>query len=77
MNERVELEDLEAMRQEHGVSGAQKPGGGLPYDVNDDLEQIRRGTSLGMSLEDWSKVRGVSLEYASALRRYVEQQHEH
>ncbi len=65
----MQLEDLEVMRQEFGISERHA----LPFNVNDDLKQIQMCTSRGVSLEDWRKARGVPLDYAAALQRYLEQ----
>ncbi len=65
------LEDLEAMRQETGIAGRRGPG--LPYDVRDDLKQVAMLPRFGTSPEEWARLRGVSVEYARALKRYAEQ----
>ena len=63
---RLHREDLEALRQEFAL-------GGRGDDLDDDLHQIRRGTRLGIDLEDWANTRKVPLVYAKALRRFIEQ----
>ncbi len=65
------LEDLESMRQEFGITGRRGPG--LPYDVRDDLKQVAMLHRFGTSPEEWARLRGVSVEYARALKRYDEQ----
>ena len=59
-------EDLEALRQEFVPSGREGS-------LDDDLHQLRRGSRLGVSPEDWARTRGLPPAYARALRRYLEQ----
>ncbi len=61
------LEDLEAMRQEFGIAGP-RVDGGLPYNVQDDLKQVAMLPRFGTSLDDWTRLRAVPVEYAKALR---------
>ncbi len=68
---RLTRDDLEAMRKEFGI--------GVRHDehshsLDDDLHQIRRNARFGVSLEDWAKTRGVQLQYARALRRFLDQE---
>ncbi len=68
---RLTRDDLEAMRKEFYIGGGR-------YDedspsLDEDLHQIRRNARLGVGLEDWAKTRGVSLMYARALRRFLDQ----
>ncbi len=41
--------------------------------VEEDLHQIRRNATLGVSVEEWARARGVPLAYARALRRFLDQ----
>jgi hypothetical protein len=66
---RLSRDDLEALRREFGVGRYDEPSQGL----DDDLHQIRRNARLGITLEDWAERRGVSLTYARALRRFLNQ----
>lgn len=69
---RLTRDDLEAMRKEFGI--------GVSYDnevshsLDDDLHQVRRNARLGVRLEDWARTRGVPLQYAKALRRFLDQE---
>jgi hypothetical protein len=63
---RLTLGDLEVMRRKRGSSD--------PYNVSDDLRQVRIVGQLGFDLGEWAKSRGVPREYAEALRRYLEQE---
>ena len=63
---RLAREDLEALRQEFVA-------GGREGSLDDDLHQLRRGSRLGVSPEDWARTRGLPPAYARALRRYLEQ----
>ena len=71
--DRLPIEDLEAMRAEFGLAREQLPGGGLPFNLRDDLKQVQQVTDFGMSLEEWAKTRGVPIDYARALQRYLQQ----
>ncbi len=44
--DRLSIEDLEAIYAEFGIRG-QEPGGGLPFNVRDDLRQIQQAAELG------------------------------
>ena len=68
---RLAREDLEAMRKEFGIG--ERYDGGRASSLDDDLHQIRRNARLGVSLQNWAKARGVPLDYARALRRFLEQ----
>ena len=63
---RLAREDLEALRQEF-VAGRREGS------LDADLHQLRRGSRLGVSPEDWARTRGLPPAYARALRRYLEQ----
>jgi hypothetical protein len=68
---RVTIEDLEAMHQEFSLAG--RRGRGLPFDVRDDLRQVQLCFDVGVSVEEWARDRGVPLDYARALRRFLDQ----
>ncbi len=73
-------EDLEALRGEFGAGdkrehlGFQRADLNLPYNLNDDLKQVRVAENSGLDLEAWSKARDVPTDYARALRRFIEQE---
>jgi hypothetical protein len=69
----VTIEDLEALRQEFSIAGRNFAGRGLPFDVRDDLRQAQLCSDVGVSIEEWAYDRGVPLDYARALRRYLDQ----
>ena len=62
--------DLEAMRQEY-EAGAERADGGVAFNVVDDIRQARQMVHFGMEPERWAEIRGVPVEYARALLRYV------
>jgi hypothetical protein len=64
-------DDLEAMREEFGAG--ERDDGGLPYDVDDDLRQMRLAEQTRLNPERWAEARGVPLAYAQALRRFLAQ----
>ena len=64
-------DDLEAMREECGAG--ERDDGGLPYDVDDDLRQMRLAEQTRLNPERWAEARGVPLAYAQALRRFLAQ----
>ena len=64
---KLTLEDLEAMRQEYGIA---------QEDLLEDLRQVSRLEEVGMRLERWMQLRGVPMEYAVALREYLDQEEE-
>jgi hypothetical protein len=69
--DRVTIEDLEALRQEFSIAG--RRGSGLPFDVRDDLRQMQLCSDVGVSVEEWARLRGLPLDYARALRRFLDQ----
>jgi hypothetical protein len=72
---KLTLRDLEAMRQEYGIAQEQQaPGGERPCDLLDDLEQVGMLEEVGISLQRWAQLRRVPLEYAKALREYLDQE---
>jgi hypothetical protein len=50
-------DDLEAMREEFGAG--ERDDGGLPYDVDDDLRQMRLAEQTRLNPERWAEARGV------------------
>jgi hypothetical protein len=56
------IEDLEALRQEFSIAN-----------VRDDLRQVQLCSDVGVSIEEWAHDRGLPLDYARALRRYLDQ----
>jgi hypothetical protein len=68
---RLTREDLEAMRQEFGTGVWHAYG--RPFELDDDLHQVRQIEWAGIPLDEWAKARGVPLTYAKALRRFLQQ----
>jgi hypothetical protein len=64
MPTKLTLEDLEAMRQHYGIA----------QDLLEDLEQVGRLEEVGMTLQRWAQLRDVPMEYAEALREYLDQE---
>jgi hypothetical protein len=71
MRDKPTTADLEAMRQEYGA-GAERRGGGLPFNLDDDIKQAHQMLEFGLAPEKWASIRGVPVEYARALLRHVE-----
>jgi hypothetical protein len=71
--EKITRADLEAMREEHDLVRAQEPGGGLPFNLDDDIHQAHQMVRFGSAPEEWAKARGVPVDYAHALLRYIRQ----
>jgi hypothetical protein len=67
---RVTRADLEAMVGEFEIV---ERYGETTSTVDEDLHQLRRNARLGVSLEEWARARGVSLAYARALQRFIDQ----
>ena len=67
---RLTRADLEAMRGEFDIV---ERHGGAASTLDSDLHQIRHNARIGVSPEEWARTRGVSLAYARALRRYLDQ----
>ncbi len=61
---KLTLEDLETMRQHYGIA----------QDLLEDLGQVGVLEEVGMSLERWAQLRRVPMEYALALREYLDQE---
>ncbi len=69
--DRITRTDLEAMRQEIGEG--RRDYGGLPFNLDDDLHQTRQRQRFGVSAEEWADHRGVPVDYARMLERFLEQ----
>ncbi len=67
---RVTKADLEAMLGEFELV---EHHGGTSAAVDVHLNQLRRNAAIGVSLEDWARTQGVSLAYARALQRFLDQ----
>ncbi len=65
MPTKLTLEDLQALRQQYGIA---------QEDLLEDLEQVGVLEEVGMTLQRWAQLRGVPMEYALALREYLDQQ---
>ncbi len=68
---RVTRADLEAMLGEFEI--VERSGGTSAAAVDMHLNQLRRNAMYGVSLEDWARIQGVSLAYARALQRFLDQ----
>jgi hypothetical protein len=64
MATKLTLEDLEALRQHYGIA----------ENLLEDLEQVGELEEVGMMLERWAQLRDVPMEYAKALREYLDQE---
>ncbi len=64
MTTKLTLRDLEALRQHYGIA----------QDLLEDLEQVGRLEEVGMTLQRWAQLRDVPMEYALALREYLDQE---
>ncbi len=64
MPTKLTLEDLEAMRQHYGIA----------QDLLEDLGQVGVLEEVGMTLQRWAQLRDVPMEYALALREYLDQE---
>jgi hypothetical protein len=69
------LQDLEAMHQHYGIAqGEQVPGADRRTDdLLEDLGQVGVLEEVGIGLEQWARLRGLPMEYAEALREYLDQ----
>ena len=67
---RVTRADLEAMLGEFEIV---ERYGAPSCAAEMHLNQLRRNARLGLSLEEWARARGVSLAYARALQRFLDQ----
>ncbi len=65
---KLTLEDLEAMRRHCGIAQEEEE------DLQGDLGQVGVLEEVGMGLERWARLRGVPMEYALALREYLDQE---
>ena len=64
---KLTLEDLEAMRRHYGIAQEEE-------DLLEDLGQVGVLEEVGMGLERWARLRGLPMEYALALREYLDQE---
>jgi hypothetical protein len=71
MQDKPTRADLEAMRQEYGA-GDERVDRGLPFNLDDDIQQAGQMVRFGMDPEEWARARGVPVEYARALLRHIE-----
>ena len=70
------LQDLEALHQHYGIAqGKQVPGADRRTDdLLEDLGQVGVLEEVGIGLERWAWLRGLPMDYALALREYLDQQ---
>jgi hypothetical protein len=84
MTTKLTLRDLEAMRQHYGIAQEEEEEEKVPsaaasrhtYDLLEDLEQVEVLEEVGISLQRWAQLRDVPMEYALALREYLDQEEE-
>ena len=62
---KLTVEDLEEMRQQYGIA---------QEDLLEDLGQVGVLEEVGMSLQRWAQLKRVPMEYALALRDYLDQE---
>ena len=61
------LEDLEALRRHYGIAQEEE-------ELLEDLGQVGVFEEVGIGLERWAWLRGLPMEYALALREYLDQE---
>ena len=66
---KLTLEDLEAMRRHCGIALEEEE-----EDLQGDLGQVGVLEEVGIGLEGWAWLRGLPMEYALALREYLDQE---
>ncbi len=66
---KLTLEDLEAMRQHYGIAQEEEE-----EELQGDLEQVGVLEEVGIGLERWAWLRGLPMDYALALREYLDQE---
>ena len=66
---KLTLEDLEAMRRHCSIAQEEE-------DLQGDLGQVGVLGEVGMGLEWWARLRGLLIDYALALREYLDQEGE-
>ncbi len=80
MTTKLTLRDLETMRQHYGIAQEKEeeplPGARRTDGLLEDLEQVGRLEEVGISLQRWAQLRDVPMEYALALREYLDQEEE-
>ncbi len=67
---KLTLEDLEAMRRHCGIAQEEEE----EEDLQGDLGQVGVLEEVGMGLERWARLRGLPMDYALALREYLDQE---
>ena len=67
---KLTLEDLEAMRRHYGIAQEEEE----EEDLQGDLGQVEVLEEVGIGLERWARLRGLPMEYALALREYLDQE---
>jgi hypothetical protein len=65
---KLTLEDLEAVRRHYGIAQEEEE------DLLEDLGQVGVLEEVGMGLERWARLRALPMEYALALREYLDQE---
>jgi hypothetical protein len=65
---KLTLEDLEAMRRHCGIAQEEEE------DLQGDLGQVEVLEEVGIGLERWARLRSLPMEYALALREYLDQE---
>jgi hypothetical protein len=63
---KLTLEDLEAVRRHYGIVQEE--------DLLEDLGQVGVLGEVGMGLERWARLRALPMDYALALREYLDQE---
>ncbi len=68
---KLTLEDLEAaMRRHYGIAQEEEE----EEELQGDLEQVGVLEEVGIGLERWARLRGLPVDYALALREYLDQE---
>ena len=65
---KLTLEDLEALRQHYGIAQEEEE------ELLEDLGQVGVLEEVGIGLERWAWLRGLPMDYALALRQYLDQE---
>jgi hypothetical protein len=67
---KLTLEDLEAVRRHYGIAQEEEE------DLLEDLGQVGVLEEVGIGLERWARLRALPMDYALALREYLDQEEE-
>ncbi len=67
MPTKLTVEDLQAMRQQYGIA---------QENLLEDLGQVGVLEEVGISLQRWAQLKRVPMEYALALREYLDGEEE-